>query len=84
MFVILPASQCEVNEKVAVTAFDPKLTSILLSAILDLTGSSDHLSSVRKEFRICYCMTVDSIYLSSSRTLSPGKYEFPWAHSHYK
>ena len=68
----------------AVTPFDPKLASILLSAILDLTGSSDHLSLVRKEIRISYCMTVDSIYLSSSRTLSPAKYEFPWACNHYK
>ena len=83
MSVILPESQCEVNEKVAVTPFDPKLASILLSAILDLAGSSDHLSLVPKEIRISYCMTVDLIYLSS-RTLSPGKYEFSWAYNYYK
>jgi len=62
--VFLPTSQREVNERVVVTPFDPKLASlsILLSVILDLTSSSDHLSLVRMEIRISYCMTLDSIY----------------------
>ena len=62
MSVFLPTSQGEVKEKVAVTPFDPKLAGILLSVILDLTSSTDHLSLVRMEIRISYCMTVDSIY----------------------
>ena len=60
--MFLPTSQCEVNEKVAVTPREPKLVCIPLSAILDRIGSSDHLSIVRKEIQISYCGTVDSIY----------------------